>query len=158
SPGRVSDLDGWKKVADQITWASEKLKPAKMRAGYHNHKPEFLPVEGKRPMEIIARNTPKSVMLQLDVGTCVDAGADPVEWIKANPGRINSIHCKDWAAGEDKGYRVLFAEGEAQWAKIFDAAEKIGGVEYYLIEQEGSRFPSLETAERCLATWKKMKN
>ena len=157
SPGRVTGLDGWKKVTDQLTWASDKLKPLKMRAGYHNHKPEFLLVEGKRPIEIIAANTPKELMLQLDVGTCVDAGADPVAWIKANPGRINSIHCKDWAAGEDKGYRVLFAEGDSPWTKIFDAAEKTGGVEYYLIEQEGSRFPSLETAERCLTTWKKMK-
>jgi hypothetical protein len=34
--------------------------------------------------------------------------------------------------------------------------EKTGGVEYYLIEQEGSRFPAPETAERCLASYKKM--
>jgi len=26
-----------------------------------------------------------------------------------------------------------------------------------LIEQEGSRFPPLETAQRCLDTWKKMR-
>jgi sugar phosphate isomerase/epimerase len=157
SPGRVTGLDGWKKVADQLSSAAEKLKPLKMRAGYHNHKPEFLAVEGKRPIEIIAANTPKEVMLQLDVGTCVDAGADPVAWIKANPGRINSIHCKDWGAGDDKGYKVLFTEGDSPWLKIFAAAEKTGGVEYYLIEQEGSRFPSLETAEKCLATWKKLR-
>jgi hypothetical protein len=30
-------------------------------------------------------------------------------------------------------------------------------VEHYLMEQEGSRFPELETAERCLATWKKLR-
>jgi hypothetical protein len=52
---------------------------------------------------------------------------------------------------------VLFGEGVAPWAKIFEAAEARGGVEYYLIEQEGSRFSELETAERCLATWKKMR-
>jgi hypothetical protein len=45
----------------------------------------------------------------------------------------------------------------APWIAIWEAAEKTGGVEYYLIEQEGSRFPSLETAERCLATWKAMR-
>jgi hypothetical protein len=33
----------------------------------------------------------------------------------------------------------------------------VGGVEYYLIEQEGSRFPAIETAQRCLDTWKKVK-
>jgi hypothetical protein len=30
-------------------------------------------------------------------------------------------------------------------------------VEFYLIEQEGSQYPSLETAERCLASFKKLK-
>jgi hypothetical protein len=52
---------------------------------------------------------------------------------------------------------VLFAEGSAPWKEIFKAAESKGGVEYYLIEQEGSRFSSLETAERCLVAWKQMR-
>ncbi|MBO0721218.1 MAG: sugar phosphate isomerase/epimerase [Blastocatellia bacterium] len=157
SAGRVDGIDGWKGVAERLTKASEKLKPLGLRTGYHNHEPEFHPVDGKRPMEVIAANTPKEVMLQLDVGTCVKAGADPVAWIKANPGRINSIHCKDWGAGEDKGYSTLFGEGDAPWAKIIEAAESAGGVEFYLIEQEGSRYSALETAERCLASWKKLR-
>jgi sugar phosphate isomerase/epimerase len=157
SAGNVTGLDGWKAVADKLSAAAAKLKPLKMRAGFHNHKAEFMPLEGKRPIEVLAANTPKEVTLQLDVGTCVDAGYDPVAWIKANPGRITSIHCKEWAAGEGKGYRVLFGEGDAQWAQIFKAAESTGGVEYYLIEQEGSRFPALETAERCLANYKKLR-
>ena len=157
SAGRVADLDGWKGVAERLTQASEKLKPLKMRAGFHNHKLEFVPIEGKRPMDVLAANTPKDVTLQLDVGTCVDAGADPVAWIKANQGRITSLHCKEWGAGEGKGYSLLFGEGDAPWLKIFEAAESVGGVEYYLIEQEGSRFPSLETAERCLAAFKKLR-
>jgi sugar phosphate isomerase/epimerase len=157
SPGKVTGLDGWKGVADKLTKAAEKLRPLGMRAGFHNHSPEFVPVDGKRPMDLIAANTPKDMALQLDVGTCVSAGADPVAWIKANPGRIKSIHCKDWGAGEGKGYQVLLGEGDAPWAKIIEAAESKGGIEYYLIEQEGSRFSSLETAERCLANWKKLK-
>jgi len=157
SAGRVEGLDGWKGVAERLTQASEKLKPLKMRAGFHNHKPEFVPIEGKRPMDVLAANTPKDVALQLDVGTCVDAGADPVAWIKANKGRITSMHCKEWGAGEGKGYSLLFGEGDAPWLKIFQAAESVGGVEYYLIEQEGSRFPALETAERCLAAYKKLR-
>ncbi len=154
---RVSGLDGWKKVADQLTDFSEKLKTSGLRTGYHNHKAEFVPIDGKRPMEVLAANTPAEVMLQLDVGTCVEAGSDPVAWIKANPGRIRSVHCKDWAPGPDKGYRVLFGEGVSPWKAIFEAAESVGGVEYYLIEQEGSRFPAMETAQRCLDAWKKLK-
>ncbi|MBS1792055.1 MAG: sugar phosphate isomerase/epimerase [Acidobacteria bacterium] len=159
SAGRVDGLDGWKGVAEKLTKASEKLKPLGMRAGYHNHQLEFKPIDGKRPIEVLAANTPKDVTLQLDVGTCVEVGYDPVAWINANPGRIRSLHLKEWTGAEgkaDKGYRVLFAEGDAPWKKIFAAAESKGGVEYYLLEQEGSRFSSLETAEKCLATYKKM--
>jgi sugar phosphate isomerase/epimerase len=156
SAGRVNGIDGWKGVGEKLTKGAEQFRPAGLRAGYHNHKPEFVAIEGKRPMDVIAANTPKDVMLQFDVGTCVEAGQDPVAWIEANSGRINSLHLKDWAPGEDKGYKVLFGEGECPWKKIFAAAESKGGVEYYLIEQEGSRFPAIETAEKCLQAYKKI--
>ena len=161
SAGRVEGgLAGWKGVAANLTAQQEKLKPLGMRAGFHNHKLEFVPIDGKRPIEVLAANTPKDVTLQFDVGTAVEAGADCIAWINSNPGRIRSLHLKDWTGQEgkaDKGYRVLFAEGDAPWKEIFKAAEAKGGAEYYLLEQEGSRFSSLETAEKCLATYKKMR-
>lgn len=157
SAGRTQTQDDWKRVAETLTKATETLKPLKMRAGYHNHQLEFLEKEGFRPMPFLAANTPKDVTLQFDVGTCVESGFDPLEWIKANPGRIRSIHLKDWGKGADRGYRVLFGEGDTPWAKLLDAAESKGGLEYVLIEQEGSRFPSLETAEKCLANFRKVR-
>jgi sugar phosphate isomerase/epimerase len=156
SAGRTSTLDDWKRVADTLTSACEKFRAAGLRAGYHNHQAEFKLVEGRHPIEVIAANTPKDFMLQLDVGTCVEVGQDPVSWINANPGRINSLHLKDWGAG-DRGYHVLFGEGDVPWKRVLDAAESTGGAEYYLIEQEGSRYPQLETAEKCLAAFKKMR-
>jgi sugar phosphate isomerase/epimerase len=156
SAGRVNGLDGWKGVAETLTKGNEQFRAAGLRAGYHNHKPEFVATDGKRPMDVIAAGTPKDVMLQFDVGTCMEAEQDPIAWIDANPGRINSLHLKDWAPGEGKGYQVLFGEGVSPWKKIFDAAEKTGGVEYYLIEQEGSRFAAFETAEKCLVEYKKI--
>jgi sugar phosphate isomerase/epimerase len=148
-------LDGWKAVADELNAASEQLELTGLKAGYHNHQTEFTSVEGRRPMEILAASTKPSIMLQLDVGTCLDAGSDPVVWIRANPGRIRSLHCKDWSPDPAKGYTVLFAEGAADWKNIFAAAESTGGVEYYLLEQEGSRYPELETAQRCLQAFRR---
>jgi sugar phosphate isomerase/epimerase len=148
-------LDGWKAVAEELNAAAAKLAPAGLKVGYHNHDAEWRPVEGKRPMDVLAANTNPTVMLQLDVGTCLEGGADPVAWIRANPGRIRSIHLKDWSPDPDKGYKVLFGEGKADWKGIFQAAESVGGVEYYLIEQEGSRYPELETARRCLEAYRK---
>jgi sugar phosphate isomerase/epimerase len=147
-------LDDWKTVAAGLNAAAEHLEPAGLRAGYHNHQPEFTAIEGQRPIEVLARNTKSSIMLQLDVGTCLDAGSDPVAWIRANPGRIRSLHCKDWSPDAAKGYKVLFGEGGADWKNIFAAAESTGGVEYYLIEQEGSRLSELDTASKCLQNFR----
>ena len=117
--------------------------------------------DGKmRIMDFIAANTPKEFVLQLDVGTCMEAGADPVAWIRTNPGRIKIAHLKDWAPGsraDEKSYRVLFSEGVSPWKEITAALESAGGVECYLLEQEGSRFSELETAQRELDAWKKFR-
>lgn len=147
-------LDEWRKLGDSLNSIAERLEPSGLRPGYHNHQPEFTPLEGKLPLEILAQSTKPSVMLQLDVGTCIAAGGDPVAWIRAHPGRIRSIHCKDWAPGADKGYQVLLGEGVADWKGIFAAAEH-GGLEYYLVEQEGSRFSELDTARKCFETFRR---
>jgi sugar phosphate isomerase/epimerase len=156
SAGKVDGIDGWKKVADQLNQGAAKFKAAGMRAAYHNHAAEFKPIGGVKPIEVLAKNTTKDVTLQLDVGTCVEAGSDPVAWINQNPGRINSIHCKDWSKDPAKGYKVLFGDGDSPWKKIFQAAEKKGGIEFYLIEQEGSDHSELETVELCLKAFRKI--
>lgn len=160
-PPNTATLDDWKRVSGQLSTASEQLKPHGLLAGFHNHKIEWAPLQGgQRIMDVLASNTPPEFVLQFDVGTCIEAGADPIAWIKAHPGRIRSVHLKDWAPGteaQEKGYRVLFGEGVAPWKQIFDAVESVGGVEFYLMEQEGSRFSELETARKCLETWRTMR-
>ena len=146
--------DRWKALADSLNAAAEQLDASGLKVGYHNHEPEFTALSGTRPIEVLAKNTKSSVMLQLDVGTCLKAGSDPAAWIRANPGRIRSLHLKDWSSDPAKGYKVLFGEGDADWKQIFAAAESVGGVEYYLLEQEGSRFGEVETARRCLQSFR----
>jgi sugar phosphate isomerase/epimerase len=156
SPGRVTGLDGWEKLAGQLTQIADRLRPLGLATGYHNHQPEWRPVDGKRPMDVIAAGTPRDVVLQFDVGTCVEVGEVPVAWIEANPGRIKSVHCKDWGKGEGRGYAVAFGEGDVPWKRVFEAAERVGGVEYYLIEQEVSP-DELAMARKCLENWKKLR-
>ena len=157
SAPRTEGVDGWKKLCEQLSAAVEQLKPHGLTAGYHNHQAEWAKLEnGQRILEVIAANTPKEFMLQLDVGTCEEAGADPIAWVKANPGRIKTMHLKDWAPGQDKGYRVLFGEGITPWKELIAAAKSVGGLDYVLIEQEGSRYSEFETAKRCVENFKAM--
>lgn len=154
SSGKAQTLDDWKKIADTLAEGHAKLRAGGLRGGYHNHQAEFTPVEGKRPIEVVAAGTPRDFMMQFDVGTCVEVGSDPVAWIKANPGRINCMHLKDWS--KEKGYRVMFGEGSVPWKEVLAAAEKTGGLEYVLIEQEGSDLSEFDTARQCLANFRKM--
>ncbi len=156
SPGEEHTLDDWQRVAETLNKANEILMQHGLHAGYHNHDAEWNPIDGKKPMEVLAANLDRSIMLQLDVGTCIKAGSDPVDWINRNPGRIRSLHLKDWSP--QRQYKVLLGEGIAPWKQIFAAAEKSGGVEYYLIEQEGIDLPELDSAQRCLAAYKKLRS
>ena len=155
SPDReLTSLDDYKRVADTLNKADDTMKRQGLHAGYHNHDAEWHSIDGQRPMDVLAATLPKDVILQFDVGTCLEAGGDPVAWIKQNPGRIRSMHVKDWSP--QRGYKVLTGEGAAPWKKIFAAAETTGGIEYYLIEQEGSDLPEMQTAEKCLGAFRKL--
>ena len=161
TPKGTVTLEDWKTLCGQLSKAVSELKPHGLTGGFHNHQTEWASLNGgPRVMDVVAENTPAEFALQFDVGTCLEAGADPIAWIKAHPGRIRSVHLKDWAPGktaDEKGYRVLFGEGVSPWKEITAAVEATGGVEYYLMEQEGSRFSEFETAERCLDSWRKFR-
>lgn len=153
-PGDLTNLDGYKRVAATLNKANDTMKGQGLHAGYHNHDAEWKPLDGQKPIELLAATLDKSIMLQLDVGTCLEAGGDPVAWVNRNPGRIRSMHVKDWSPAQ--GYKVLTGEGIAPWKKLFAAAERTGGIEYYLIEQEGSDYPEMKTAELCLTAFRKL--
>jgi sugar phosphate isomerase/epimerase len=159
-PMATGTVDEWKRLGAQLTAATETLKPHGLAAGFHNHEVEWAALpNGQRVMDVIAAETPEAFTLQLDVGTCMKAGADPVAWVRAHPARVRSVHLKDWAAGTapDEGFRVLFGDGATPWPALISALESVGGVELYLMEQEGSRYGEFETAEKCLANWRAMR-
>jgi sugar phosphate isomerase/epimerase len=155
SPGTVTTLDGWKRVADMLNHASRTLMAHGFHAGYHNDDDEWRLLDGKKPIDVIASETEKSVILQLDMGNCLASGGDPAAYIRNNPGRIRAMHVKDWSP--QKGYDVLIGQGIAPWKRILTAAQTVGGIEYYLIEQEGlSGHTEMESAKLSLAAFRKV--
>jgi sugar phosphate isomerase/epimerase len=152
----IATLDGWKAAAETLNRTAEKLRPLRMLTGYHNHPEEFVPVGGRCAIEVLAASTGKDVKFEFDAGNCVSAGSDPVAWIEKNPHRFATLHVKDWSPEPGQGFKVLLGEGTVPWPRIFPAVERSGGVEFYLIEQEGSRYPAMETARRSLDLYRKL--
>jgi len=150
---RTATADGWKAHADALAQIAAALKPHKMMTGFHNHAIEFQPVEGKIPMEILFDNTPPEVIMQLDVGHAVRAGADPIAYINKYKGRARSLHIKDFSPDSED---ILLGQGVVKWPEVFKAATSAGKTEIYIVEQERYPFPPLECVEKCLKTLKQM--
>ena len=107
-------------------------------------------------MDILASNTRHASCCSSTLARASRQSADPVAWINANPGRIKSMHCKDLGAGAADTRRCSVKA--TCRGKIFEAAEKTGGIECYLVEQEaGPADEQLQRSEKCLANFKKLK-
>ena len=107
-----------------------------MRVGYHNHAGEFDAKAGFIPWEVFASNSSKDVILQVDIGHVARAGADPAKYMEMFPGRLITVHVKDFAKGKPD---PVVGEGEVDWPAMFRICEGPGGTEWYIIEDESHR-------------------
>ena len=149
-------IQPWYDHAKRFNELAAKLKPHKLQLGFHNHAHEMDPVEGKLPWDVFCDNTSKDVLLQLHVAAFPSKGLDIIDYIKRYPGRVTTLHLNDYAAGK-RG--VLLGEGTVNWKALIDTAEKIGGLEVYIIEQEGypEGMSPMEACRRCLENFRKLR-
>ncbi len=114
---------------------SKKLGAQDLRLGYHNHRLEFeAKFNGTTAWELFFQNTPSDVFIQLDIGHAVAAGnttTSLVELTRKFPGRIKSIHAKDYS--RTHGYNVYIGEGDVDWNEILGSLKHL---EWIIVEQE----------------------
>lgn len=143
-----SSIDAWKKTADLFNELSEKLAEHDMLVGYHNHTHEFVPMDGILPWDVFYGNTKQEVIMQLDTGNALVAGADVTPYIEKYPNRSITVHMKEHS--HDGAKKALIGEGDVNWNEIFRLCQEVGSTEWYIIEQESYAFPPMECVQRCL--------
>ena len=126
TPAAPPTLDAWKRFSEQLSQAAGRIRSAKMSLGFHNHGIEFEPVEGTRPIDILAANK-DITSFHLNIGLCLQAGGDPIAFIQQCPGRIQSLLVQDY-------------KGQARWKEIFSAAEGAGRLQFYLLQRTDGLF------------------
>ena len=126
TPATPPTLDAWKRFSDQLSQSADRIRSAKMTLGFHNHGIEFEPVEGTRPIDILAANK-DITSFHLNIGLCLQAGGDPIAFIEQCPGRIQSLLVQDY-------------KGQARWKEIFSAAENTGRLQFYLLQRTDGLF------------------
>jgi sugar phosphate isomerase/epimerase len=145
-----------KKTADAVNEIAEKVKPHKMRVGYHNHTTDFNRIDGEYWWNRFADQTTKDVVLQLDTGNASEmAGVTIVDLIRRNAGRTISMHIKPFSKKNPDAY---LGADELDWPAIMTASESVGGVEWYIIEYEREGVPPLESLKANLDSFKKLRS
>ena len=147
----ASSAQGWLDKAKLFNEIAEKLKPDGMFVGYHSHAGDFKKVDDQATWDIFATNTKPEVILQLDVGNCLDGGGDPITELKKFPGRTRSIHIKAQGAGPE----AVIGEDKQDWKQIFGICESTGGTEWYVVEHESSKDP-VDAVKRSFSALQKM--
>jgi sugar phosphate isomerase/epimerase len=151
-----TSADLLKKTADAVNEVAERLKPHRMRVGYHNHTTDFNRIDGEYWWNRFADGTNKDVVLQFDTGNASEMqGVSPQDFIKRNAGRTISMHVKPFSKKDPNAY---LGADELDWPAIMTAAETIGGIEWYIIEYEREGVPPLEALKANLERFKALRS
>ncbi|TAH70902.1 MAG: sugar phosphate isomerase/epimerase [Anaerolineaceae bacterium] len=130
-PGaKVDTMEDINYLADVLNKASKRAAKEGIKVGYHNHDHEFVKVDGKYAMDLIAELTDDDVILELDVFWLAYAGIDPVEYIKIWGKRVELIHIKQI---DDKKANVDAGDGILDFKKIKEAAQY---AKFFVLEHE----------------------
>ncbi len=132
---RFTDPEKSKEYAKVMTDAAAALKAEGLSCGHHNHTAEFNKDGDKTYWDLFVERTSKDVIMQLDIGHAVKAGADPVALLKHNPNRIKSTHVKGKTL-DQPGKKPIIGQDAIDWKTVVAACYDCPGVEWLLVEQE----------------------
>ncbi len=132
--------------------ASELVRAAGMKYGYHNHDFEFKKVNGQAIIDLWLERIPAEHMIaEFDLGWVQVGGASPAEYVSRYAGRVPLVHIKDFGVDHKETDLGL---GAVDFNSIFEIADQ-AGILYYLVEQETYASSSLESAKESLDFFRK---
>ncbi len=150
---RRKTLDDWRRLAEFFNQLAEKAAARDLRVGFHNHMVEFEELEGRIPWEVFFDAARTDVIMQIDTGNALRAGAQAADYLRRYPGRAEIVHLKEHSAVNEK---ALIGEGDVPWQTIFELSETIGGTKWYVVEEERRPYPPLESVRRSLEALRQM--
>jgi sugar phosphate isomerase/epimerase len=138
----VRDSATWRAFARDLNRAGRMAKRAGLDLGYHNHNFDFFPLTddpSRSPHDLLAAETdPDLVHLEVDLFWAWRGARDPVDLIRAHPGRIRQFHVKDLnQAGsfEDPGLGLI------DFGRIFAHGREAGVVEFIVERDDAGTAP-----------------
>jgi len=146
---RSSDGAGYRRLAAHLQKIGLICKEHGIALLYHNHDFDFQQSEGNYLLDILLGETDPTVLqLELDTGWFATVGIDPVAYLRQYAGRVPFIHLKDITA--ERTFAEV-GEGVLDIAAYCKVAMECG-TQFYIVENDTPRYPSLESVQRSLNT------
>jgi len=136
----VTDIDGYRRIAERFNHAGEVARKAGLRFAYHNHDFEFAKLAGKLPYDVLLEATdPQYVCFEMDLYWITKGGQNPLTYFARWPGRIQMVHVKDAAAAAP--YRMMdVGAGVIDWAAVLGRGTE-AGVRHFFVEHDEASDP-----------------
>jgi inosose dehydratase len=143
------DHAAWAHFGAKLTEVADTVTAAGLRFAYHHHLGTV--VESGEDLEWLLRSTGPSVGLTIDTGHAALGGVDAVALIRAQPGRVAHVHCKDirgkvfrkiraeggsFLRGVLEGMFTVPGDGDLDFAKVMRALSEIGYSGWIIVEAE----------------------
>ena len=151
-PGGVSNasVEQNKAIADEFNKFAEQAKSFGLSIGYHAHGGDAKLIDGVPSWERFFDATVPGVIHQMDLGNYQMGGGDPYKMIEKFKGRSKTVHLKEAGQGDP-----IIGDGEVDWKRALELCETVGGVEWYVVEDEKTP-DSFDRIEKCIVALRGM--
>jgi sugar phosphate isomerase/epimerase len=147
APEERTSLDQYKGHAELFNRSGEDAKKAGIQFGFHCHDFEFAPIQNTVPYDLLLKETdPSLVQMEMDLYWITRAGADPLHYFQAYPGRFPLVHVKDMDATPRKFFTEV-GKGVIDFKRIF-AQSQLAGIRHYFVEQDETAGPAVDSARQ----------
>lgn len=134
-----TSYDGFRRLAEDLAPAIEKIKKAGMLFSYHNHWHEFEKQGDKYFLSALTENCDMSaVRLTADVYWLHFSGLNECDWLEENADIISCTHFKDLGVHDGKQQIIEIMHGNLNYLKILESCKK-AGIEYNFVELDTTR-------------------
>jgi len=136
---RPNDIDGWKRIGEQLGEGAERAKARGFAVAWHNHEFEYrLLPDGTRPIDHMLTSGGELLGFEIDFAWVLRGWADPEAELRKFASRILSIQIKDTApAGtldDQNGWRAT-GEGVVNWKALWPLF-KTTKADYLVVEHD----------------------
>ena len=135
-PMPYRSTQGIRAYAHELERLAERVAPLGLKLCFHATSPDYQPIEGQNPVELLLDAVQMPLHICLDLFHAERSGVNTVSFLKKYQGLVCMAHFKDYKiTPEGRTVLVPAGQGVIDWPPILDACLETG-VEYGFVEQE----------------------